>query len=72
MSVPAIKIMSVSFKCPRNADITVFRETRWFTEQMFLEVDWQNTYIINLAWRSTANGVSNANTVDTNVVHCTI
>jgi hypothetical protein len=32
----------------------------------------QNTYVVNLARGSTANGVSNANTVDTNLVHCLI
>jgi hypothetical protein len=32
----------------------------------------QNTYVVNLARRGTANGVSNADTVDTDLVHCLI
>jgi hypothetical protein len=32
----------------------------------------QNTYVVNLARRSTANGVSNADTVDTSIVYCLI
>jgi hypothetical protein len=32
----------------------------------------QNTYVVNLTWGSTANGISNADTVDTNLVHCLI
>ena len=32
----------------------------------------QNTYVVNLSWGSTTNGVSNADTVDTDLVHCLI
>jgi hypothetical protein len=32
----------------------------------------QNTYVVNLARGSTANSVSNADTVDTDLVHCLI